>query len=71
METSGVPVLNESGELIGYRGTDTDITDRKIAEKDLNQCPSASRIYIDHTIDLCRDLYDMVALAKSVALATF
>ncbi|MFA6100876.1 MAG: PAS domain S-box protein [Victivallaceae bacterium] len=37
METSGVPVLNESGILIGYRGTDTDITDRKIAEKELRE----------------------------------
>ena len=37
METSGVPVINESGELIGYRGTDTDITDRKIAEKELHE----------------------------------
>ena len=37
METSGVPVLSEDGTLIGYRGTNTDITDRKIAEKELRE----------------------------------
>ena len=35
IETSGVPILSENGKLIGYRGTDTDITDRKIAENEL------------------------------------
>lgn len=29
--TYGVPVLNEAGELIGYSGTDTDITEIKLA----------------------------------------
>jgi PAS domain S-box-containing protein len=28
LETSGLPVLDEAGNLIGYRGADTDITDR-------------------------------------------
>jgi len=37
METSGVPVLNENGMLIGYRGTDTDVTERKLAEKELHE----------------------------------
>ena len=26
LETSGIPILNNSGELIGYRGIDRDIT---------------------------------------------
>ncbi|MBL7095799.1 PAS domain S-box protein [candidate division KSB1 bacterium] len=33
--TSGVPMLDEKGELIGYRGADTDITERKQAEETL------------------------------------
>ena len=33
MSTSGLPVLDEEGELIGYRGADTDITARKRAEE--------------------------------------
>lgn len=30
--TNGVPILNEKGELLGYRGMDKDITERKRAE---------------------------------------
>jgi PAS domain S-box-containing protein len=32
LETSGVPVLDESGNLLGYRGVDTDVTARRRAE---------------------------------------
>ncbi len=35
LETSGEPVLNEDGNLIGYRGVDRDITDRKRAEEQI------------------------------------
>jgi PAS domain S-box-containing protein len=34
LETSGVPVLDEAGNLVGYRGADTDVTDRKRAEEE-------------------------------------
>ncbi len=32
LETSGVPILDEAGHLLGYRGADTDVTDRRRAE---------------------------------------
>jgi len=32
LETSGSPILDEQGNLLGYRGLDTDVTDRKQAE---------------------------------------
>lgn len=35
--TSGLPVLNEAGEFIGYRGVDYDITARQQAEEALEQ----------------------------------
>ncbi len=35
LETSGVPVCEESGRVTGYRGVDRDITERKQAEKEL------------------------------------
>jgi PAS domain S-box-containing protein len=35
IETSGSPILDSDGELLGYRGIDRDITDRKQAEEDL------------------------------------
>jgi PAS domain S-box-containing protein len=37
LETSGVPVFDEHGEYLGYRGIDRDITSRKLAEKTLEQ----------------------------------
>ncbi len=35
--TSGVPVIDEEGNLLGYRGVDTDITERKRAEEALRE----------------------------------
>jgi len=32
VSTSGIPLIDDSGCLIGYWGTDTDITERKVAE---------------------------------------
>lgn len=32
LETSGLPITNDKGELLGYRGIDRDITERKKAE---------------------------------------
>jgi len=37
LSTSGVPILDEKGNLLGYRGVDTDITERKRAEEELKQ----------------------------------
>ena len=37
METSGVPVLDEAGNLLGYRGTDLDVTARIEYERRLQQ----------------------------------
>ena len=34
LETSGVPILDENGQLSGYRGVDRDITGRKRAEEE-------------------------------------
>jgi two-component system, sensor histidine kinase and response regulator len=33
--TSGVPMLDSDGRLLGYRGIDTDCTERKLAEREL------------------------------------
>ena len=37
LETSGVPIFDNDGELCGYRGIDRDITRRKRAEEELRQ----------------------------------
>jgi PAS domain S-box-containing protein len=35
--TSGVPVIDEAGNLLGYRGVDTDVTERRRAEQALKE----------------------------------
>lgn len=35
VNTTGIPLKDKSGKLIGYRGSDTDITERKLAEEAL------------------------------------
>jgi len=37
VSTNGIPLLNADGTLRGYRGSDTDITERKQAEADLRE----------------------------------
>ena len=37
LETNGVPLLNNKGLLVGYRGIDRDITERRKAEDELKQ----------------------------------
>ena len=37
LSTSGLPILDENGKLLGYRGADIDITERKQAEEDLRK----------------------------------
>ena len=43
LETSGLPVLNDAGELIGYRGADTDVTERTRAELKLRESEELNR----------------------------
>ena len=37
LETSGTPVLDEQSNFLGYRGVDTDFTERKLAEEHLRK----------------------------------
>ena len=37
LETSGVPILDDAGKLLGYRGADTDVTERKLADEALHR----------------------------------
>ena len=37
VSTSGMPILDANGVLLGYRGSDTDITSRKEAEEEIRQ----------------------------------
>jgi len=37
LSTNGIPIIDSNGNLTGYRGIDTDITEQKEAEEDLNK----------------------------------
>jgi PAS domain S-box-containing protein len=37
LSTNGIPLFDESGNLIGYRGIDADITEQKIAEQQIKE----------------------------------
>jgi PAS domain S-box-containing protein len=43
LSTSGVPILDKTGNLLGYRGADIDITKRKKAEEELRASEAALR----------------------------
>ena len=49
--TSGVPVFDSLGNLAGYRGTDTDITERKKAEEALRHSHELMQYVIEHSND--------------------
>ncbi len=42
VSTNGTPIRNSKGAIIGYKGVDMDITDRKMAEEDLRKFKNIS-----------------------------
>lgn len=51
LETSGVPVFDNEGNLVGYRGIDRDITERKRAEERLRAASMYARGLLEASID--------------------
>lgn len=50
--TNGVPILNENGELFGYRGVDKDITDQKWTEEKLKKNEEKYRMIFESFHDV-------------------
>ena len=51
LETSGVPIEDEKGNLVGYRGIDRDITERKKTEQALRESEQLYRTLFDNSED--------------------
>ncbi|HOW38969.1 MAG TPA: PAS domain S-box protein [Bacteroidales bacterium] len=50
LKTSGSPILDENGNLKGYRGADADVTEQKKAENDLRESEEKFRnLFRDHS----------------------
>ncbi|MFH1656122.1 MAG: PAS domain S-box protein [Candidatus Omnitrophota bacterium] len=52
LSTSGVPIIDEKGDLLGYRGSDADITERKEAEEQLTQSEQKWRSLVQNVPDI-------------------
>jgi two-component system sensor histidine kinase/response regulator len=61
--TNGVPILDEKGELLGYRGVDKDITDRKRVVQELRQSEEKYRALLEQSAD---NIYIMDVETKKV-----
>ncbi|MFH1311873.1 MAG: PAS domain S-box protein [Candidatus Eisenbacteria bacterium] len=69
LSTSGVPILDSDGNLRGYRGIDTDISERKWVEDELICLSSAVRASIDAIV--VSDVQGKITEANDAALSMF
>ncbi len=63
LSTSGVPLLDDSGNLRGYRGIDTDVTERKCAEEALEKLNQELQATVGELIRSNSQLRDFIHLA--------
>ena len=73
--TNGIPILDDEGNLIGYRGVDTDITEQKRTEDDLIEAQKQTEIKnieLETALSIAKELTEKAKLAsrtKSIFLA--
>jgi len=66
--TNGIPILDEKGEIIGYRGIDSDITERKNAEEELSETNRQLEYAIEQANEMAL-MAEAASMAKSEFLA--
>lgn len=54
LETSGLPIYDSKGKIIGFRGADKDITNRKLFEKELSRSELLFRLVWDKSATAMR-----------------
>ncbi len=54
LETSAMPVLDNSGRVLGYRGTDTDITERKQMEARIGDLYQQEKLHSEQLLEEAR-----------------
>jgi len=68
LETSGIPLLDDAGNLIGYRGADRDITERKKVEIEIKKFNEELEKRVnERTSELKQSNMDLEAFAYSVS----
>ena len=68
LETKGVPILDKAGKLIGYRGIDRDITDRKKMEESLKQSEHRFRSLSEASLEAIVFIEDGIIVDANDAL---
>ena len=68
LESTSVPVLNSKDELIGFRGVDRDITDRRLAQIELNDRLQFEMLVSELSASFVRMAHDQVDEVMEQAL---
>lgn len=66
--TSGIPIFNEDGKYLGYRGVDSDITEQKRAQEELLKTKKALEKANRELLDINEHLENTTTFAKEMAL---
>ena len=65
--TNAVPILDENGRLVGYRGVDTDLTARKLAEEALHRSNETLELRIQERSMELEKLHAQMAVQDKMA----
>jgi PAS domain S-box-containing protein len=68
LETSGVPILGEKGQLLGYRGIDRDITERKKLQEKLEKYSKGLEILVEERTRQLQEKERLAAIGQTAGM---